>query len=425
MSHFTPLKTYKGLSINELITLIDGRDLYIWGCGYLGQILKRYFDKNGLEIKSFCDSDHKLHMSYVDNVKVINPKDIFNKVKLRQAYIIIASSRYKNEIEKVCFDAGLQTKDNFLSYIHISRPEVAIDIAGKCNLKCPSCPQGNMENIRPEGCMSAPTYKQVLSKLLRELPSTINIELSTWGEPFMNSELAQIIQMTEESIPCAISTNLQVPDQLENVIKAQPSQITISASGFGKSYEVNHAGGSWRAFLDNIHYLKELIDKHNPKTQFNVLYHLYRYNQGDDLDKFRNLCRKLDLKLITTWAYLNPYDKFLDYCEERDIGIPAKKVLDNLTWDLNCVLELSKAEANKPCLCQRIFPIINCDLSVSLCHIFYNPIIAHNFLDMPLKEIIELRHKQFHCEKCQNYGLHRLDIEVLLRKYSPQNIFYN
>ncbi len=164
MSSFTPLKTYQGLSINELETLIDDRDIYIWGCGHLGRIIKRYFDKNGLTVKSFCDSNPKLNMN-IDNVKVVNTKDIFNTVKLKQAFIIIASAQYKDEMERHCLSAGLLKKEDYLSYIHISRPEVAIDVAGKCNLKCPSCPRGNMEKLRPEGYMTASIYTTVQTKL--------------------------------------------------------------------------------------------------------------------------------------------------------------------------------------------------------------------------------------------------------------------
>jgi MoaA/NifB/PqqE/SkfB family radical SAM enzyme len=425
VNSFTPLKTYQGLSINELKTLINGRDLYIWGCGHLGRIMKRCFEKNGLVIKAFCDSNHRLHMNYIDNVKIIDPRDIFDVVILKKAFIIIASARYIHEMESACLDAGMQKKEHYLSYIQIARPEAAIDVAGKCNLKCPSCPRGNMERLHPEGFMSAAVYSHALDKLLKELPQIMCIELSTWGEPFMNPDLAEIIEMTEKYIPCSVSTNLQIPDQLESVIKAQPSQMIISASGYGESYEVNHAGGSWQIFYDNINYLRELIKKHSPKTEFAVSYHLYRNNKHEDLDKFRNLCSMLGFKLLTAWAYLNPYDKLLDYCEGRSIGMQAEKALNSLQWNLKCSLEMSKAEASNPCLCQRIFPIINWDLSVSLCHVFYNPVIVDDFLNTTLDDIIESRHKQLQCKKCQSHGLHRLDIDVLLKKYSANDILIN
>ncbi len=117
MSSFTPLKTYQGLSINELKTLINGRDIYIWGCGHLGRIIKRCFDKNGLAVRSFCDSNPKLNNNHIDNAEVVNPKHTLNAVKLKQAFIIIASAQFKDEIEKHCLDAGLVKKEDYLSYI--------------------------------------------------------------------------------------------------------------------------------------------------------------------------------------------------------------------------------------------------------------------------------------------------------------------
>jgi hypothetical protein len=270
--------------------------------------------------------------------------------------------------------------------------------------------------------MTASIYRQVLSKLLLELPSLTCIDLSRWNEPFANPNLPEIIQLTETLIPCTLFTNLQISDRLEDVIKAQPSQLIISVSGYGKSYEINHNGASWQIFLDNIHLLKKFIDKYKPKTQITVLYYLYRNNQKQDLDNLRSLCSKLGLKFSTAWAYLNPYDTILDYCKGRNISTQVQKVLDNLSWNVNNCLKFAKADARNPCLCQRIFPIINWDLSVSLCHVYDYPIIAKNFLNTSLKEILKTRHTHSHCVTCQKYGLHRLDIGILLKKYPQKKI---
>ncbi len=422
MNHFTPLKTYQGLSTDELRKYIDGRDVYIWGCGHLGRIIKRFFDKNGLVVKSFCDNDHRMHKQQIDKLQVIDPKDVISEAQRDRAFIIVASARYRRQIETECYSDGLQITRDFISYILIPRPEAAINISGRCNIKCPSCPHGNMKQLRNEGFMTASVYKKVLDKLLGELPDLVSIELSTWGEPLMNPDLAEIIQMTEVTTPCTVSTNLLISNCLEGVIKAAPSQMIISTSGFGRSYETHHAGASWQIFRDHIYYLKDLIQKINPKTQFIILYHLYKNNQNKDLQKFRDLCSRLGFKLITTWGYLNPYDKLLDYCEEREIGKQARAVLDHLSWNLPRTLDLSKAEADKPCLCQRIFPIINWDLSVSLCHTYYNPVIASNYLEFSIDELIGIRHDQPQCRICQKHGLHRLDLEILLNKYSADQI---
>jgi hypothetical protein len=130
----------------------------------------------------------------------------------------------------------------------------------------------------------------------------------------------------------------------------------------------------------------------------------------------QKLCSELGFKFSTDWGYLNPCDKMLDFCEGKNIGEQAKEVLDKLSWDLHDVLNICKKEAYKPCLSQRIFPIINWDLSVSLCHTYCGPLIIHNFLEMSYKDILAIRHNQGQCKTCQKHGLHRLDIEML-KKY--------
>ncbi|MCE5335748.1 MAG: hypothetical protein LLG06_14290 [Desulfobacteraceae bacterium] len=337
---------------------------------------------------------------------------------------LIASARHREAMESECIGTGLTTTEEYLSYLRISRPEASIDVSGTCSARCPSCPRGNTRNMRRNGCMSADVYGRVLGKLLDEMPHLMNIEFSAWSEPFLNPELAHIVRMTEERVPCTIHTNLQHAKFLEGVIEAQPSQLVISAGGYEKSYEENHPGAFWQAFLANTELLRNLLRRHRPKTQCTLLYHVYRDNGRRDLDAMCSLAAGLGFQIYATWAYLNPYDKILDLCEGREIGGAAAKVLEKLPWSLEKSLGLSRSEARKPCLCQRIFPIINSDLSVSLCHTYYNPVIAGNFLEIPLSDLVKIRHDQEQCRRCQAYGLHRLDLEVLLRKYPASMMFY-
>jgi len=418
---FVPLRPAPaGLSIYELETLVNGRDVYVWGCGHLGRILSRNLKKHGLPIKAFCDSNPSLMSHEIDGLEVISPALAKEDACYNRAFIIIASVQHKDQIENECIDAGLMKNENFTNYLRISRPEAAIDIAGKCNLKCASCPRGNMNSLRPEGHMPAEVYEMVLAKLLREIPYLMQVELSTWGEPFMNPCVAEIIEMTERHVPCTVSTNLQIQNMVQDVLLAQPSQLIISAGGYGKSYEESHEGASWELFLDNLHQVKNLLGSKKLKTQVTVLYHLYRNNKGEDLDRMRKLCVELGLKLVTTFGYICPYDNILDYCRGSKIGEKQKHVVTRLCWNFDRCLYFAKRSADKPCLCQRIFPIINWDLSVALCHTYYHPIIANNYLEIPIEEIIDLRLHQDQCRWCQQYGLHRLDIEILKKEYPAE-----
>ncbi len=235
--------------------------------------------------------------------------------------------------------------------------------------------------------MGKKTYEKVLEKLLLEIPTLSCIDLSTWGEPLCNPELANIVKYTEARIPCKMSTILQERKLLGDVIQSQPSQFTISVSGTEENYERRHTGASWETFVENMHLLRDLRRRIRPKTIFNVVYHLYRDNQGSELDTCRSLCSEVGIPLVEDWAYLNPYDNLLDLCQEKELTAQGNSVLKNLAWDTEKALKLAEIEHSLPCLCQRIFPVINSDLSVALCHLYVKPRVASNYLEISMDQL--------------------------------------
>lgn len=87
-------------------------------------------------------------------------------------------------------------------------------------------------------------------------------------------------------------------------------------------------------------------------------------------------------------------------------------------WKYQKVFDVLQKEKDKPCLCSRIWPVINCNNSVSICHLYPNTIICDDFLSTPMNEI---KRSDF-CERCKAHGLHRLDIEVLRKTYKEEEL---
>jgi hypothetical protein len=135
-------------------------------------------------------------------------------------------------------------------------------------------------------------------------------------------------------------------------------------------------------------------------------------------EKMKELGSNLGFKVLSDESYLSPYDNFMDLCECKELSPELTDMRNKSSLDLKKILELAKRNAGNPCIVQRIFPIINHDLSVSICHLFCKPAVADNFLKLSYGEIIETRHKFEYCKKCQHYGLHRLDAEILKKYYS-------
>lgn len=57
---------------------------------------------------------------------------------------------------------------------------------------------------------------------------------------------------------------------------------------------------------------------------------------------------------------------------------------------------------------KRCLPVINWDRKVLVCcNMLPDAVLAPDFLDISLDQIIELRAESPYCEKCQKYALHR------------------
>lgn len=419
---FVPLVTYKGLGIEDIKNLVNSRDLYIWGCSFLGKLLKRLFLKNELNVKGFCDSNPDLQGKLFDSIPVFSPERIINLTRERRGFLLIAISGQSQAIEKICLKEGLEKNNDFISYIQISRPETMISISSRCNIDCLNCPRNHTLVSINHDFMSTYDYVKVIDKLVKEIPTIFLITLAGYGEPLMHPDIGHIIETTEKQVPCSVWTNLLIDEKIEEVVASKPSQIVIKVSGHGNNYELYHRGAKWHDFQRNLFKLSELVNKIKSPTQINVLFHRYSDNQKDDMQKIKSLASKLGFRFNTTISHICPYDRIFKFLKNKNGHILNQEIVDRLAWDFSKVIDLCQVDTPNPCLCQRIFPVINHDLSVSICHVFYEPIIAKNFLDMPLTQLIERRHEDLHCRECQLFGLHRLDVEVLMRRYPDKKI---
>lgn len=401
------------MSVDRLKALAAGRDIYIWGAAFMGLGAARALGRQGLEVKAFLDRSPRFRGLKVLDREVLEPEAFFRGraagAEGRPAFLILASGFWEEAMKARCLELGLREGRDFLLATELCPLAPSVDVAGVCNLRCFGCPRGNFDRHPEPGFMSAATYAQVLDKLLRELPFLGEIQLYTWGEPLLNRDIDRIVRLTaERGVASVLSTNLNIRRDLRGFLAAGPDLVRVSAAGWGRGYEFTHVGGQWDLFLAKFKELSALRDELSPGTHLELYYHLYRHNQGEDLDRMRDLAAEWGYAFRPTPAALFPRENPLFLRQGRPLNERVEKARSLLTIDVEEEIERSLAAAGGrpvPCLEVRYLPI-NWNLNVRVCGNYYLPTLADNFLATPLAEILRRKAECQTCRTCAQYGVH-------------------
>jgi len=96
--------------INIKKTILQNRELYIWGMGADSYRVQTQCKRNHWDISAFLDSNK--NMKEFNGYKVKRPESLLNKPN-KDFFIIISSRKYAEEITGICRKAGLKTGKDF------------------------------------------------------------------------------------------------------------------------------------------------------------------------------------------------------------------------------------------------------------------------------------------------------------------------
>lgn len=396
-------------SLEHLKKDIGPRDLYIWGAHYLGLGLLRALTRSGLSVKGLVDKNPLIRQSRPLGLPALSPED-FLAGPAAASYVVTAATLYDEEITAQLTQAGRREQADFCRVSDLRAFKYSIEVAGVCNLRCPSCPRGNFERQPPSGLMSLAVYERVLDKIIAEDPLVWEVELYRWGEPLLNPALPEMIAAARDrGVEVVLSTNLNIRQGLERVVEAGPRQMIISASGWGPSYEATHRGGRWELLLANLKRLVALRADRRPDMEIELYYHVYK-DRSDDLLRMRNLAAELGLTFRPTWAGLLP----LDHLYRLARGMPPnREVAATLGRQVLPATDLLPQVAGQPlkaCGLKSLLAVTP-ELEVPACSCWFDPEeppLTRDFLAAPLSELIEARRRTPLCRRCEAERLHHL-----------------
>ena len=389
----------------------QGRKIFVYGAGNQGRGVLQALRSRGIEPIGLIDRNPVLQGRSLAGLQVLTPAILETPNKPAEMFVIIAAYFFEREIAGFLESLGFVRGAGYLSYSSLRPRDYVVEVSGLCNLSCITCPRSSRKPAgRYAQLMDLPTFQNVIDKIRREDPFVANIQLYQWGEPTLNKHLPDMIAYAHSrNILCTISSNLNFNANFRAIIEARPECLRISVSGTGERYAVTHTGGQWDHFIAHAQTVADLRREINPEMKVEFYHHLY----NDDLDATRrqleDLCARFDFEYHPVPAYLISLDDVLRYCEGEALPQTACDARKLLLVDLDEGIALARAQAALTCDALRMV-LINADLSVSCCMMFYDPqdnTCVDNYLTKPIEEITARRMTAALCVRCRKHGIHR------------------
>jgi len=397
-------------TITSLLEKLKGKPLVVWGARMTGIGFSRFSRKNDLNLIGFVDSDPSLYGKFIDGVEIGGPESIRElKEKHENLVVVVAVSIKEDEIIHTLEGFGLSTAD-YINFNSLCGTIFTIDVAGTCNLSCPSCAQSMDELSKSKGFMSLEDFKEITKKIVSEVDLVTHFSLYSWGEPFLHPDLNKIIRHTHSlGIAAAVSSNLSIRSakQVDAIVKAAPDYLKISVSGYYHDvYNSTHTGGDVNLVKSNLYRLKYLMEKYKASIFVDVNYHLYKNNTGIDQVKMKELCDELGFAFSPSYANLTPVERLIDYREGK-MSNATRDIAKLLLVSVEKGVEIGGPFGKLPCRFMTNQLNINWDKSVPLCCVCFEhdtSTIAKDYLTVSLEEISKRKLTHPLCTKCIEYG---------------------
>jgi MoaA/NifB/PqqE/SkfB family radical SAM enzyme len=177
---------------------------------------------------------------------------------------------------------------------------IRLEASSFCQLRCPSCPTTSRA-IHPavgSGFLRLDDFR----KLLDENPSLTRIELSNYGEIFLNPQLPQILELAHRrnvAVNAANGVNLNhVRDEaLEAIVKFQLRTMTCSIDGANQeTYKRYRVRGNLDEVIGNIRKINALKQRHRsefPRLRWQFI--VFGHNEHE-LPQARRMAQELGME---------------------------------------------------------------------------------------------------------------------------------
>jgi MoaA/NifB/PqqE/SkfB family radical SAM enzyme len=195
---------------------------------------------------------------------------------------------------------------------------IRLEVSSRCQLRCPGCPTGRGENrqgVVGWGFLTLANFQRftALNERVRF------IELSNWGEVFLNPEFVGILEHAALSgIRCSlrngVNLNHATDAQLEAVVRCGIADVTVSIDGITEeSYSRYRQGGSVERVLRNLRKLLEYrvaMNRQTPRIRWQFI--AFGHNEHE-IDVASQLADTLGVEFVVKLNSFADYSPVVDH----------------------------------------------------------------------------------------------------------------
>ena len=207
---------------------------------------------------------------------------------------------------------------------------VAFDLSTACQLRCPSCPTatGDIAKSIGTGVLRLANFE----KFLHEHPWISDIELSNWGEVFLNPDLESILRHAHErgvALRIDNGANLdRASDRaLEAVVKYQLRSLSCSIDGASQEvYSIYRVNGDFDRVIEHIRQINAFKKQYgSPYPALRWQYVAFGHNEHE-IGKARELARELGMEFYVKLSWDDLYGETFSPIIDRELISDASEL---------------------------------------------------------------------------------------------------
>jgi MoaA/NifB/PqqE/SkfB family radical SAM enzyme/uncharacterized cupin superfamily protein len=250
---------------------------------------------------------------------------------------------------------------------------IRLEASTVCQLQCPSCPTaiGEIGKTLGAGFLEFGIFKNILD----ENPLLSHVELSNWGEIFLNNNLMRLLKYAHShDVGLHASTGANLNDVGKDVLKALVKyrfrNITCSIDGASQeTYSIYRRKGDFHKTLDNIKAINNFKAKYNSQYPKLIWQFIAFGHNEHEIGKARIMAKELNMvfRLKLSWEdlYTDAFSPIKNpelIRKETGLGVANRDEYRN---------KYKKEYARECCLDLWMNPQINYDGRVLGCSVNY------------------------------------------------------